>query len=86
MSWSWEFPERVALRLLGPVAILGRRQEQTIWTGSKTSWRDLARSAPQQCSDHTWMIFARGWSGLADQRVGKCQFRISGRSSKCSTT
>jgi uncharacterized membrane protein len=37
MSWSWEVhPRGWPLRLLGPlVAILGRRQEQTIWTGLK---------------------------------------------------
>ena len=36
MSWSWEVSPRGPLRLLGPlVARLGRRQEQTIWTGLK---------------------------------------------------
>jgi hypothetical protein len=37
MSWSWEVhPRGWPLRRLGPlVAILGRRQEQTIWTGLK---------------------------------------------------
>ncbi|HEX6760514.1 MAG TPA: SRPBCC family protein [Propionibacteriaceae bacterium] len=35
-TWSWELSPRGALRLLGPlVARLGRRQEQTIWTGLK---------------------------------------------------
>jgi Polyketide cyclase / dehydrase and lipid transport len=37
MSWSWEVSPRGPLRLLGPlVAHLGRRQEQTIWSGLKT--------------------------------------------------
>ena len=36
MTWSWEVSPSGALRLLGPlVARLGRRQEQTIWTGLK---------------------------------------------------
>jgi hypothetical protein len=36
MSWSWEVSPKGPLRLLGPlVARLGRRQEQTIWTGLK---------------------------------------------------
>jgi uncharacterized protein YndB with AHSA1/START domain len=36
MSWSWEVSPHGPLRLLAPfVARLGRRQEQTIWTGLK---------------------------------------------------
>ena len=36
MSWSWDVRPKGPLRLLGPlVARLGRRQEQTIWTGLK---------------------------------------------------
>jgi len=36
MRWSWEVSPKGPLRLLGPLVVrLGRRQEQTIWTGLK---------------------------------------------------
>ena len=36
MIWSWEISPKGPLRLLGLlIARLGRRQEQTIWTGLK---------------------------------------------------
>ena len=36
MRWSWDLQPNGALKLLGPlIATLGRRQEQTIWTGLK---------------------------------------------------
>ena len=36
MRWSWGVEPRGMLKLLSPlVARMGRRQEQTIWTGLK---------------------------------------------------
>ena len=36
MRWSWDVEPRGMLKLLSPlVARMGRRQEQTIWTGLK---------------------------------------------------
>ena len=36
MRWSWELEPGGLLRLLGPlIAIMGRRQERSIWTGLK---------------------------------------------------
>jgi uncharacterized protein YndB with AHSA1/START domain len=51
MSWSWEVSPRGPLRLFGPlVARLGRRQEQTIWTGLKAQLEgpDPARASTVQ--------------------------------------
>jgi len=51
MSWSWEVSPKGPLRLLGPlVARLGRRQEQTIWTGLKAQLEgpDPARASTEQ--------------------------------------
>jgi len=48
MSWSWEVSPKGPLRLLSPlVARLGRRQEQTIWTGLKAQ---LEESGPARAS------------------------------------
>ena len=51
MSWSWEVSPKGPLRLLGPlVARLGRRQEETIWTGLKAQLEgsDPARASTEQ--------------------------------------
>ena len=52
MSWSWEVSPRGPLRLLGPlVAHLGRRQEQTIWSGLRTQLEGSGPPWPPQSSD-----------------------------------
>ena len=52
MSWSWEVSPKGPLRLLGPlVARLGRRQEQTIWTGLKAQLEGPDPARPRQSSD-----------------------------------
>jgi Polyketide cyclase / dehydrase and lipid transport len=48
MRWSWDVSPRGPLRLFGPlVARLGRRQEQTIWSGLKAQ---LEGSGPARLS------------------------------------
>jgi hypothetical protein len=62
MTWSWDLRPRG-----GPCGCsvrwspaLGGVKSKGSGPGSRTSWRDLARSAPQRSSDQdSWMIFAR---------------------------
>ena len=51
MSWDWEVSPRGPMRLLSPlVVLLGRRQEQRIWSGLKIQ---LEESVPTRASRTT---------------------------------
>jgi hypothetical protein len=69
MSWSWVVRPRGLRRLLGPlVARLGRRQQQTIWTGLKTQ---LVGSGPRPGIDRAVdqnRVDDLQWSDVVDGR------------------
>ena len=49
MRWNWEVSPRGPMRLLSPlVVLLGRRQEQRIWTGLKNQLEESGPTRPSR--------------------------------------
>lgn len=63
MRWSWEVEPRGILRVMRPlVALMGRRQEQRIWTGLKhllEAGVDVNQAPEPESTDPRWRILYR---------------------------
>ncbi len=52
MRWSWDVEPRGVFKLMTPlIARMGRRQEETIWTGLKHYLEAQERSLPPRPED-----------------------------------